>query len=203
MYPPGSFKARLVDMVPAAVSPNHITLFRLACTLGIVVVQLLDGHLAWMFVLGFVAGMSDLLDGMVARQRGQITPLGAFLDPLGDKLLALAVATVLVLRGLLSVSAIIAILAVEAHAVVVPLLHIGRQLIRSQPIWPAPRVRPNRWGKYKTFGLASSLGIIVLGAIFGLPALMWAGQWLVWAAVVLGAAASLRYYWDWTQGAFD
>ncbi|RJX35870.1 MAG: CDP-alcohol phosphatidyltransferase family protein [Desulfarculus sp.] len=203
VYPPGSFKARLVEMVPPSVSPNHITLFRLACTAGIVVVQLVGGHLAWMFVLGFVAGMSDLLDGMVARQRGQITPLGAFLDPLGDKLLAIAVAVVLMLRGFLAPVALIAILAVDAHALLVPLLHIARQLLRRQPIWPAPRVRPNRWGKYKTFGLASSLGIIVLGAILGLPVLVWAGQWLVWTAVALGAAASLRYYWDWTQGAFD
>lgn len=202
-YPQGSFQARVVDLVPRAVTPNHISFFRLACTAGIVVVQLAGGHLGWMFLLGFVAGMSDLLDGMVARQRGQITSLGAFLDPLGDKALAIAVAVVLMLRGLLSQWVLIAILAVEAHALLIPLLHIARQALRRQPIWPAPKVRPNRWGKYKTFGLASSLGVIILGAMFRVPGLVLAGQWLVWAAVALGAAASLRYYWDWMRGRLD
>ena len=203
VYPQGSFKAKVVDLVPQAVTPNHISFFRLACTGGIVVVQLVGWPLWLMFLLGFVAGMSDLLDGMVARQRGQITPLGAFLDPLGDKALAIAVATVVMLRGLLGWQALVAILAVEAHALLIPLLQILRQSFRHEPVWPPPQVRPNKLGKYKTFGLISSLGLITLGAVIGVQELVLAGQWLVWVAVVMGVGASLLYYWDWLHGRFD
>lgn len=203
VYPQGSFKAKVVDLVPRAVTPNHITFFRLACTVGIVVAQLAGWPLWLMFLLGFVAGMSDLLDGMVARQRGQVTPLGAFLDPLGDKALAIAVAAVVMLRGLLSWQALVCILAVEAHAIIIPLLQILRQTYRREPVWPPPRVRPNKMGKYKTCGLITSLGLIVLGGSFGWAGVIVVGQWLVWVAVVVGACASARYYWDWLHGRFD
>ncbi len=203
VYPQGSFKAKVVNLVPPSVTPNHITFFRLAATAGIVVVQIIGWPLWLMFLLGFVAGMSDLLDGMVARQRQQITPLGAFLDPLGDKALAIAVAAVVMLRGMISWQALVCILVVEAHALFIPLLHILRQSFRQEPVWPPPKIRPNKLGKYKTFGLISSLGLIVLGAVIRVDVLILVGQWLVWVAVIMGAGASARYYWDWLHGRFD
>lgn len=45
-------------------------------------------------VLFLVAGITDSLDGWVARRTGQVSPLGTFLDPVADKLM---VATALVL----------------------------------------------------------------------------------------------------------
>ena len=39
--------------------------------------------IAW--VLFFLVGMTDSLDGKIARSRNQITPLGIFLDPIADK----------------------------------------------------------------------------------------------------------------------
>ncbi|MFN2420154.1 MAG: CDP-alcohol phosphatidyltransferase family protein [Gemmatimonadota bacterium] len=41
----------------------------------------------WVFVLLFVAGLSDLLDGFLARARGEVSPSGKIVDPLADKIL--------------------------------------------------------------------------------------------------------------------
>jgi CDP-diacylglycerol--glycerol-3-phosphate 3-phosphatidyltransferase len=41
----------------------------------------------WAFVLLLVAGLSDLLDGFLARARGEVSPSGKIVDPLADKIL--------------------------------------------------------------------------------------------------------------------
>ena len=58
-------------------------------------VGLSGDYLGWAIILGLFASFSDLLDGAVARRRGQVTKLGAFLDPLGDKVLAVSASLVL------------------------------------------------------------------------------------------------------------
>jgi len=48
------------------------------------------------------AGLSDVLDGWTARRYGQVTPTGAALDPITDKVFVLTVAVTLVVRAYLS-----------------------------------------------------------------------------------------------------
>lgn len=199
----GGLGAWVVSLVPDMVSPNHISLFRLACAVAMAVVGLAGNYLGWAIILGMAAGFSDLLDGAVARRRGQVTKLGAFLDPLGDKILALSATLVLLYHGVLSGWALAAILAVEAHAVVIPLLHMVRQSKRRQPLWPAPKVSPSRLGKYKTFGLAWGLGFQIIAAWAGWPWLMISAKILMWISILVGVWASAIYYRDWFTGCFD
>jgi phosphatidylglycerophosphate synthase len=193
----------VVSLVPARVSPNQISLFRLACAVAMGVVGLAGNYLGWAIILGLAAGLSDLLDGAVARRRGQVTKLGAFLDPLGDKVLALSAALVLLYHGVLSGWALAAILVVEAHAVVIPLLHMVRQARNRRPLWPAPKVKPSRLGKYKTFGLAWGLGFQLIAAWAGWPWLMITAKVLMWVSILAGVLASAIYYRDWFTGCFD
>ena len=44
-------------------------------------------YLDWAILVFFLAGLSDMLDGLIARKYGQKTMLGTLLDPLADKLL--------------------------------------------------------------------------------------------------------------------
>ncbi len=199
----GGFGAWVVSLVPESIHPNHISLFRLACAVAMGVAGLAGDYRGWVIILGMAAGFSDLLDGAVARRRGQITKLGAFLDPLGDKILALSATLVLWYWGVLGGWAIAAILLVEAHAVVIPLLHMARQSRRRQPLWPAPRVKPSRLGKYKTFGLAWGLGFQIIAAWAGWPWLMISAKVLMWVSILAGALASAIYYRDWFFGRFD
>jgi cardiolipin synthase len=45
------------------------------------------GHFGWAIVAFVTAGITDGLDGLIARRWGKKTPLGTFLDPIADKLL--------------------------------------------------------------------------------------------------------------------
>jgi phosphatidylglycerophosphate synthase len=199
----GGFGAWVVSLVPPWISPNQISLFRLACAVAMGVVGLSGDYLGWAIILGLFASLSDLLDGAVARSRGQVTKLGAFLDPLGDKVLAVSASLVLLYHGVLSVWALAAILAVEAHALVIPLLHMLRQSRRQAPLWPAPKVKPSRLGKNKTFGLASGLGFQLIAAWAGWHWLMVGAKAVMWISILVGAWASASYYRDWYAGRFD
>src|SRR5204862_1301847 len=71
--------------------PNLLTLARIATLPAVLLLidnysRILSFFSAFIFVIG---GITDLLDGYLARKRGQETVLGAFLDPLADKLFVL------------------------------------------------------------------------------------------------------------------
>ena len=55
--------------------------------------------LGWALVVFLVAGITDALDGLIARRTGQRTSLGAWLDPMADKLLLVTTFVVLTLPG--------------------------------------------------------------------------------------------------------
>lgn len=69
--------------------PNLITIARIALTLLMIPLILIDGFVPRLgaFVVFLSAAFSDLWDGHVARSRGLITDLGKLLDPIADKLL--------------------------------------------------------------------------------------------------------------------
>jgi len=66
--------------------PNFLTLCRILLT-PLLIWLLLDRKLNQALVVFFVAGMTDGLDGMIARVFHQKSQLGAYLDPLADKIL--------------------------------------------------------------------------------------------------------------------
>jgi cardiolipin synthase len=71
---------------PVLTLANQITLLRMGLA-PLLVVLVLGREMAWALVVFVVAGLTDLLDGLVARRSGQRTTLGAMLDPVADKIL--------------------------------------------------------------------------------------------------------------------
>lgn len=67
-------------------APNQLTLLRMVF-LPFIVIRLVEGHYDWALVLFVLAGLSDGLDGLLARGLKQQTLLGQYLDPIADKLL--------------------------------------------------------------------------------------------------------------------
>lgn len=67
-------------------APNQLTLARLAF-LPFVIIKIVDGHYGTALILFVLAGLSDGLDGLLARRLHQQTLLGQYLDPIADKLL--------------------------------------------------------------------------------------------------------------------
>ena len=67
--------------------PNALTLVRIFAVPLLVTVLLTKDHMLVAAFIFLAASLTDLLDGYLARKRGQITTLGALLDPLADKIL--------------------------------------------------------------------------------------------------------------------
>jgi cardiolipin synthase len=67
-------------------APNQLTLLRMMF-LPFIVIKLVEGHYSVALTLFVLAGLSDGLDGLLARTLKQQTVLGQYLDPIADKLL--------------------------------------------------------------------------------------------------------------------
>ena len=78
---------------------NQLTILRMLLIPAFVIL-LLYGHQGWALITFVVAGLTDLLDGLIARMTGEKTTLGAWLDPLADKLLLVTMFIVLTLPGI-------------------------------------------------------------------------------------------------------
>jgi CDP-diacylglycerol---glycerol-3-phosphate 3-phosphatidyltransferase len=81
--------------------PNVLSIGRIVL-IPVVVVLLSSDHAAvrWFALVVFVVGaLSDLADGYLARRHSMTTPVGAWLDPLSDKLFVIVPAAVLSARG--------------------------------------------------------------------------------------------------------
>ena len=112
-----------------------------------------------------LAGITDSLDGYYARKWGQTSRLGAFLDPVADKLI---VATALVL-----------IVSADPHRwflVIVAIVIIGREIaVSALREWMAEigarsRISVSVWGKYKTIMQIVGLSFLLYRQdIFGIP----------------------------------
>ncbi|HEY5077677.1 MAG TPA: CDP-alcohol phosphatidyltransferase family protein [Acidimicrobiia bacterium] len=66
------------------ITADALTLFGLVCSLATAVL-IASGHFVWAVVGLIVAGVSDLLDGSIARGAGQASPRGAFFDSVTDR----------------------------------------------------------------------------------------------------------------------
>src|SRR4029453_13426265 len=78
---------------------NQLTLLRMLLIPAFVIL-VLYGQLGWALIVFVTAGITDGLDGLIARRSGQHTQLGAWLDPMADKLLLVTTYVVLTLPGL-------------------------------------------------------------------------------------------------------
>jgi cardiolipin synthase len=78
---------------------NQLTITRILLIPALVIL-LLYGYRGWALVTFFAAAVTDLLDGLIARLTGQKTTLGAWLDPMADKLLLVTMFVMLTLPDL-------------------------------------------------------------------------------------------------------
>ncbi|MFC1673481.1 CDP-alcohol phosphatidyltransferase family protein [Pseudomonadota bacterium] len=78
--------------------PNLISISRiLAVPLAVWLIT--DGHMLWAFWVFIAAGVSDALDGFIAKQFNMETELGKYLDPIADKALLVSVYVSLGISG--------------------------------------------------------------------------------------------------------
>jgi CDP-diacylglycerol--glycerol-3-phosphate 3-phosphatidyltransferase len=132
---------------------------------------------AWVSVGIFIlAAATDSLDGYFARRRRQVTALGAFLDPLADKLLVSA--ALLALIELHRLSAWVAMVIIAREFAVSGLRMVAAA---ENVIIPA-----SRWGKFKTASQMAAIVALILEPDVGL----W-GRSLSWYLVVLAVVLTV------------
>ena len=78
--------------------PNLLTIFRMVLT-PVFVSMLFYQKFVWALVIFVVAGITDGLDGLLARRFDQQSQLGRILDPIADKLMLVASFVVLSMRS--------------------------------------------------------------------------------------------------------
>jgi len=164
--------------------PNIITFGRL-CAVPLAVWLVLQHQMALAFGLFALAGLSDAVDGWLARRRGG-SVLGAMLDPVADK--ALLVSMFVTLAAIQVLPSWIAILVVFRDLVIVGGLMVMWQL--SMPV----RIKPLMFSKLNTALQLLLVGVVLLLEGFGLRA-PWLRTLLIWtvAATTLGSGAA--YVW--------
>ena len=134
----------------------------------------------WVFV---AAGVSDALDGYIAKTFNQTTELGAILDPLADKALLDGVYIALALSGPLPIW--LAVLVVGRDILIV----LGVILIRRRD--PVFRVRPLKTGKVNTFTqiVLAAMALAVWGGVADVSHLLQPMIWLVAAMTLISGGS--------------
>lgn len=168
--------------------PNLLTFFRIAAIPLIVVIYFSDlQYLNWYCWLLFaLAGISDALDGYLARKWNQTSKLGAFLDPVADKLLV-AVMLILVATN----SEVRELMHSEFWFTVTVIVIISREItVSALREWMAElgkrtNVAVSVVGKYKTgIQMIAIACLIFQHSLFGLP-ILFLGEVLLYIAGVL------------------
>ena len=164
--------------------PNIITFGRL-CAVPLAVWLVIQRETGLAFGLFALAGLSDAVDGWLARRRGG-SALGAMLDPVADKALLVSMFITLAAVGMLP--SWIAILVVFRDLVIVGGIMVMWQL--SMPV----RIKPLLFSKLNTALQLLLVGVVLLLEGFALQA-PWLRALLIWtvAATTLGSGAA--YVW--------
>lgn len=146
----------LLPLVPAFVAPNHITVLRFL-SIPFVAYFLIVHNYAVAIPLFILAGLSDALDGTLARVRHQITRWGTFYDPVADKLL-IGSTVLIVVTNVLGPW--------FAAALIVPevLIISGGFLFRMHKSHKMQSA--NAWGKAKMFSQVVGLSVLLFGDAF-------------------------------------
>jgi cardiolipin synthase (CMP-forming) len=164
--------------------PNQLTFLRLGF-LPLFLVLVMDDRYKWALAVLLLAAVSDGLDGWLARHLNQRTALGAYLDPIADKLLLSSSFLVLSLKGKIVWWLTTVVLTRDVlmlTAAVVIILVVGYR--------PFP---PTIYGKWTTFLQIVLVFTVVTQAAFPALRLSYAPMVLKYAVAGITAFSGLHY----------
>ena len=169
--------------------PNLISLGRLVLV-PIVVTLIIQPEWQLAFALFLVAGVSDAIDGWLAKRFDLRSELGAYLDPLADKALLVSIYVSLAIVGVLP--ATIAILVVSRDVMIVGAVMISWLL--DKPV----AIRPLLVSKLNTLAQISLAAAVLAAKAFDFPMGMWFTIAL-WAVAALTLASAAAYLSQWVR----
>jgi cardiolipin synthase len=161
--------------------------------------RILLAGIFWLFINGLhnyigaavilaVAGITDFLDGYVARHSHKVTELGKVIDPVADRILLICVGLVVLISHLIVLWLLIIILAREFIMSVSTIVLALLKAKRIDVLW---------LGKAGTFGIMGSIPIFIISYAAHRTGIQVVGYWVAWIcvipALVLSWLATIKY----------
>lgn len=173
--------------------PNLISVLRICLSVP-VVWMLLEQRFDIALVLFAIAGVSDGLDGFLAKQYGWQSRLGGLLDPLADKVLLVSSYLSLALLGLIPVW--LMFLVILRDLVIVTGALVYNFQIREL------EAKPSLLSKFNTLAqILLVLAVVLDRGLITLPQTLVQGLiWLVFSTTIL---SGVNYVWVWSHRAAD
>ncbi|MFI5177296.1 MAG: CDP-alcohol phosphatidyltransferase family protein [Vicinamibacterales bacterium] len=166
---------------------NQLTLLRLLLV-PVFVLCMIYGWPGWALAAFVVAGLTDALDGLIARRTGQLTTLGAWLDPMADKLLLVTTFVMLTLPGLNSVNRFpvwLTVLVISRDVAIVLTVAIVNLAVARRTF------RPSMLGKAATAIYVVTAGITLLANYLRRPSVTVTG--LIYLSLAVTLASGFDY----------
>ena len=167
-------------------APNLLTLARI-CLAPFLVSTILDRQFTLSFYLFIAAGLTDALDGTLARLLKQRTTLGEYLDPVADKLLLSTLFLVLMHMGLIPVRVTVMVFGRDVGILVVAAILYAAAGRRE--------FTPSIFGKANTLAQVAAVAAVLLNQ---LTAARWVAEVrmaALGATMVLTVVSGLHYAW--------
>jgi cardiolipin synthase len=168
---------------------NQLTLLRMLLIPAFVIL-VVYGELGWALAIFVAAGITDGLDGLIARLSGQNTSLGAWLDPMADKLLLVTTFVVLTWPGLGLANRLpvwLTVLIISRDVVIVLTVMIVNLAIGRRTF------SPSIFGKIATATYILTAVVAMLFNYLGYHSRI--VDLCVWASLAITLISSLHYIW--------
>ncbi|MDJ0513383.1 MAG: CDP-alcohol phosphatidyltransferase family protein [Methyloceanibacter sp.] len=169
--------------------PNTLTFARIV-SVPLLIWLIIDQEYFGAFVVFMLAGISDAADGYLAKRYGWRTELGAYLDPIADKALLVAIYVVLGLSGHLPVWLVIVVVSRDV-------LIVGA-VVLAWMMWRPVEVKPLAVSKINTFSQIALAGLVLAQLGLGL----WVGglvSVLIWITGGLTILSAIVYFTGWLR----
>ena len=138
-------------------APNQLTLLRLIF-IPFVVISIVEDRYGWALTLFVLAGLSDALDGLLARLLKQKTALGQYLDPIADKLLLSTLFLVLAFEHRIPWYVTVLVFSRDIGILIVSALLYATNTLRD--------LRPSVWGKANTVVQVGAVLVVLMEAVW-------------------------------------
>lgn len=165
-------------------APNQITLLRLVFV-PLVVMNVMDRRYKWALILFVLAGVSDALDGLLARVLHQQSVIGQYMDPIADKLLLSSSFLVLSFTKQIPWKFTVLVFSRDLSIVLV----VGVLYVTSN----VRDFRPSVFGKLNTFAQVAAIFFVLLWRIDSVPWIWTARQVSLWATFALTTISGVHY----------
>jgi cardiolipin synthase (CMP-forming) len=171
---------------PLRTAPNLLTLLRI-CLAPFLVAAILQGEYLLSFVLFIAAGLTDALDGTLARVLKQQSMLGHYLDPVADKLLLSTLFLVLMHKGLIPMTVTVLVFGRDVGILLVAAIlymAVGRR-----------EFHPSVFGKANTLAQIVAVAAVLLRQLTAEAWVVIFRQVALDLTMVLTVASGLHYAW--------